>query len=86
MSSWEERIANVEADIARYNAELIAATTPAEKSELRGLIKVRGENLTALLNGRQQERAESAAPVGKPFLFYFVGVRPLLLYLLNYQL
>lgn len=84
MSSWEESIANVEADIARYNAELIAATAPAKKSELRGLIKASRENWTALL--RQQESAESAAPVGKPFLFYFVGVHPLLLFLLNYQL
>jgi hypothetical protein len=73
MSSWEERIAKVEADIAVYNAELNAATSPTEKSELRGLIKASRENWTALL--RQQERAESAAPVGKPFLFYFVGVR-----------
>ena len=66
MSTWEERIANAEADIAVYNAELNATTSPTEKSELRGLIKAGAKVLVELL--LKQERRESAAPVGKTSL------------------
>jgi hypothetical protein len=61
-----ENIAKWNAAIARYDAELIVATTPAEKSELRGLIKAGAKVLVELL--LKQERRASAAPVGKTSL------------------
>lgn len=54
MSSLEEKIAKLERIIDGYEAEYETAS-PAEKSELRGLIKTKQETLNRLLdekNGR----------------------------------
>lgn len=62
MSSLEERIAALDAEIEKYKVKLDGATTPENEQLYGGLIKARTEMLTALL---QQQSAASAAPVGK---------------------
>ena len=49
MDPTTQRITGLEARIAKYELELDAASSAAEKSELRGLIKASGETLTNLL-------------------------------------
>ena len=48
-----ERIANLEAEIARFEADLLAATTPAESNKIRELITTRCQ-LLAFFVGQQQ--------------------------------
>jgi site-specific recombinase XerD len=61
MSTLEEEIASLKQVIAEYERDLRNAVTPAEKSEIRGLINARSENLTELL--KEKKRADEAAIV-----------------------
>jgi len=49
MADLNKKILDLENEIEEYRLEMKNATSPQEKSELRGLIKSRGDNLTELL-------------------------------------
>lgn len=49
MSTLEGEIASLMQEIPKYERDLSNATTPAEKSEIRGLIIASSENLTEFL-------------------------------------
>jgi hypothetical protein len=67
MSTLEEEIASLKQEIAEYRGDLRNAVTPAEKSEIRGLIKARSENLTELL--KEKKRAEEAGKFSNKIFF-----------------
>jgi hypothetical protein len=64
MKTLEEKICALEDEIAGYVTQLSEATTPNEKSELRGLIKTRSETLNRLLDEKNGQSA------GKLFVAY----------------
>jgi hypothetical protein len=53
MEALNASIAALEAVIKRYEAEYETASTPAEKSELRGLINTRSQTLNRLLDEKK---------------------------------
>jgi hypothetical protein len=64
MSTLEERIRDLKAEIAEYRQEY-ANSSPEEKKELRPLITARGNNLTALLQQQSQEAQSQAQSQGE---------------------
>ena len=68
MSTLEEEIASLKQVIAEYERDLRNAVTPAEKSELRGLVKASRENLTELLK-KETKRADEAGKFNNKICF-----------------
>ena len=69
MASLEEEIASLEQKIAEYESDLRNATTPAEKSEIRGLITARSENLTELLKEKKNVQMKQVSSTIKFALY-----------------
>ena len=63
MASLDEEIAALKAEIEGYELDLKDAASREEKSELRGLIKSRSDNLTRLLDEKNGQSA------GNPICF-----------------
>ena len=55
MASLDNKISALEAEIEEYKIQLGNATSPTEKSELRGLIKSCRDNMTELLKQRNAQ-------------------------------
>ena len=64
MSTLEERIRDLKAEIAEYRQEY-ANSSPEEKKELRPLITASRNNLTALLQQQSQEAQSQAQSQGE---------------------
>ena len=62
MASLDDKIAALEAEIEGYKLEYKDATSPKEKSELRGLVKSCRDNLTEL---QKQKNTASGGIQGK---------------------
>ena len=58
MSTLEEEIRDLKAEIAEYRDMMKAATTEARKDSLLAAITARGNNLTALLQQQSQAQGE----------------------------
>jgi hypothetical protein len=59
MSTLEEEIRDLEAEIAEYRDMMKAATTEARKDSLLAAITARGNNLNILLQQQAQAQAQA---------------------------
>ena len=72
MSSPQDKIDSLEAEIEGYRIELSVATTKKERSELRKLMTVRSETLNTLLIQPQQQQQQQQG--GKFYSVLVCGV------------